>query len=286
MVIIVYKVFFIWLLFSAIIVNALDKADVIDDVELRKVFEEKIEVLNNEKVFPDISLLYDQLERKHVKVDLIKLKTKNLQLNDLYSKVKPGVLMIARGYKSKSSKTWQTSIACGFIIHKSGIAVTNYHVMEPARGSVMAAMTLDKKVYPIVEVLAADKSMDIAVIKLKGNDFNPLPLSSNNEVGSKVALISHPDGRFYTLSTGIINRHYIDYAKDGKAHRFTISADFAKGSSGAPVLDSKGNVVGMVSSTRSIYYNQSNGVDQNLQMVIKNCVPSQSIQKLLKDSGK
>ena len=286
MVINVYKVFFILLLLFEINLLAIDKNEVLDDTRLRGVFEEKINKLSKEKQFPDISLLYDQLERKSCSANLLKVNTKEILLKNVYSKARPSVLMIGRGYWSKSKKKWQTSIACGFIIDKKGIAVTNYHVMEPARGSVMAAMTMDNKVYPIIEVIAADKVKDIAIIRLKGEGFTPLPISRENEVGSKIALISHPAGRFYTLSTGVITRHYIDTDKGQKAHRFAVSADFAKGSSGAPILDYKGNVVGMVSSTRSVYYNQANGVDQNLQMVIKNCVPSQSILDLVKDSKK
>ena len=286
MVIIVYKFFFVWLLLLSIFSDVFAVDTVFDDVELRKTLEEKLDSLNRENQFPDISLLYDQLERKQTSVALSKTKTKSLSLSDLYKKSCSGVLMIARGYKSKSTNKWQTSIASGFIINKQGIAVTNYHVMEPARGSVMAAMTLDKKVYPVLEILAADKAKDVAIIKLKGDNFEPLSFSTANEVGKEIAVISHPDGRFYSLSTGIISRHYIDYDKDMKAHRFAVSADFAKGSSGGPVLDNKGNVVGMVSSTRSIYYNQTSGVDENLQMVIKNCVPAQSILQLMKDSKK
>ena len=286
MVIIVYKVFSVWLLLFSINLYAIDKNEIIDDAELRKILEEKIDSLNKEKQFPDISLLYDQLERKSTQVPLSKLKTKTLQINKLYRECRSSVLMLVRGYKSKSNNKWQTSIASGFIINKAGVAVTNYHVMEPARGSIMAVMTLDKKVYPVLEILAADKAKDIAVIKLKGDNFEPLALSTANEVGSTVAVISHPDGRFYSLSTGIITRHYIDYEKNFKAHRFATTTDFAKGSSGAPVLDLKGNVVGMVSSTRSIYYNQTSGLDENLQMVIKNCVPVQSILQLIKDEKK
>ena len=61
----------------------------------------------------------------------------------------------------------------------------------------------------------------------------------------------------------------------------SVTADFAKGSSGAPILDLNGNVVGMVASTKSVYYDEENGLQKDLQMVMKNCVPAKCILDLI-----
>ncbi|MBT3890365.1 MAG: hypothetical protein HOF72_07045, partial [Planctomycetaceae bacterium] len=61
-----------------------------------------------------------------------------------------------------------------------------------------------------------------------------------------------------------------------------ITADYAKGSSGSPVFNSLGEVIGLVSSTESIYYTQTNDVQKNLQMVFHNCVQGQAVLSLIK----
>jgi S1-C subfamily serine protease len=70
-------------------------------------------------------------------------------------------------------------------------------------------------------------------------------------------------------------------APGGAVESLAITADYARGSSGGPVFDDRGNVVGMVASTDSIYYDQENGQQKNLQMVFKNCVSARSILALI-----
>ena len=60
-----------------------------------------------------------------------------------------------------------------------------------------------------------------------------------------------------------------------------ITADFAKGSSGAPVFNEFGAVIGSVNNTQSTYYSEKNGVKNNLQMVFKNTVSLQHLKDLI-----
>ena len=66
------------------------------------------------------------------------------------------------------------------------------------------------------------------------------------------------------------------------ATRSDLTADYAKGSSGSPLFNEKGNVACMVATTHSIYYDVKNNVERNLQMVVKSCVPAESVLKLIK----
>ncbi len=135
----------------------------------------------------------------------------------------------------------------------------------------------------VEEVLAASKRDDLAIVKLSGGDFTPAPIAEMARVGSNVIAISHPEGRFYTVSEGIVSRYYKQSTRkgDGPA-RVAITADFAKGSSGCPVFNADGLVIAVVASTNSIYYSRDDeGHESSLQMVVKSCIPSSAILRLL-----
>ena len=191
--------------------------------------------------------------------------------------------MIGRIYKCDKCTRWHVGSASAFAISSDGIIATNYHVIEEKDGAALGAMDLSGKTYAVTEVLAASKADDVAILRLKDAELKPLPLARQPApVGTSISVISHPDGRYFTMTKGDVSRYYLFRNKDkSSAHRMAITADYAKGSSGGPVLNGRGEVVGMVSSTNSIYYTREKGQNQNLQMVIKSCIPVAAINKLL-----
>jgi S1-C subfamily serine protease len=149
-------------------------------------------------------------------------------------------------------------------------------------------MTRDGKTYGVKEVLAANRADDVVILQLDmgGAKLKPLSLAPNTPIGTDVTVISHPNRRFYSLSAGVVSRYCRRRTKRGTTNMVAITADFARGSSGGPVFDDRGNVAAMVASTSSVYYTQTKGKQQNLQMVFKQCVPSASILKLVAGGGR
>jgi S1-C subfamily serine protease len=170
------------------------------------------------------------------------------------------------------------------VVTSTGAVVTNYHVVDhPSRDTILV-MTADQHVFPVEAILAASRAGDLAIMKISAEGLRPLPVATTPAaapVGSPISVVSHPDGRFYSYTTGIVSR-YMKVHSDGQdVDAVSITADYARGSSGAPVLNPQGHVVAIVMSTESVYYNQSGNEQRNLQMVFKTCIPSRSLLKLI-----
>lgn len=198
----------------------------------------------------------------------------------------PGVLVVSRLYLCPDCKHWHTSVAGGFFLNTEGVFATSYHVVAEKEGAGLLIRTTDGRIAPVVEVLAADEAHDIAILRAEGSAYTPLPLAREIRPGERVRVISHPDNHFYVLTEGIVSRFYVhgNPTLPIRPVLMAITADFARGSSGAPVLNDHGHVVGMVQSTESVYYVEDQHRQEHLQMVFKSCVPTAAILDLLQDT--
>ena len=195
--------------------------------------------------------------------------------------MRPGVAVIGSIYKCKKCTRWHVGAASGFFISSDGILVTNHHVVASADKETLVVLSGDGRMSAVTELLATDPVADIAILRCEGTGFTPLPLSADAPDGSPVGVWSHPSNHFFSLSAGIVARRFLLNKPGGKTETLAITADYARGSSGGPVFDDHGNVVGMVASTDSVYYDMENGQQKNLQMVFKICVSARSILALI-----
>jgi len=254
-----------------------------NDFQLRSNFQIGLEKLLDGNQSVSLVELKKQLNQKHSGVEIGDNPVSTVSPSKLYDQISKSVLVIGRLYNCGKCSKWHTSTASAFVISRDGIIVTNHHVLENDDGEILGAMDYKGNVYSIEKVLAANEEDDLAILKLRNAELTPMALGKPANVGSDVWVISHPDRKMYMMTKGMVSRYNMIMDKNRKpGRRMSITADYAKGSSGAPVFNRKGQVVGVVSSTNSIYYNVVNGKKENLQMVVKNCIPVESIHKLIK----
>lgn len=259
---------------------------VIDDQKISRQIPGKIGALVDAKKTLGWEGIVEQLKRTSTSFDLPKLSDEKLE--NLYDVRADGVVAIGSVYKCDKCSDWHSSgAATAWVLTEDGIMVTNYHVFDGKKRAGFGVMTRNGRAAPVVEILAASKRDDVAIFRVAGKGFSPIPLGKTVPVGSDVHIIAHPDSRFFTYTSGKVSRYCIKRGRgNGGPTIMTVTAEFARGSSGGPVMDSRGNVVGMVASTQSIYYPPKKKTDNRgpFQMVIRNCVPAQAIRNLV--SGK
>jgi S1-C subfamily serine protease len=273
-------VLFLWLFFWS---YGQSEESYFDDISFRNTLQKGLESLAKSEGVLSLSELKKQLLVKHPPFTFTGSGTSLGSQESIYEQCKKSVLAVGRLYNCGKCSKWHTSIASGFAVGADGIMVTNYHVLGKNKGEVLGVMDGKERLFEIEKILAASESDDLVVLKLRNARLTPLPIGEPAKVGSDVWVISHPDSNFFTISRGFVSRYHIQLRDSLPLKRMSITADFAKGSSGGPVLNQKGEVVGVVCSTVSIHYNQVGGLDANLQMVVKNSVPVAALHRLLND---
>ena len=141
----------------------------------------------------------------------------------------------------QNSKGLLLGFGSGFFVRDNLIA-TNYHVIEgAARGT--AKLVGKFTTYTIEGVTATDKTNDLALLKVTAPGIKPLPLGNSTDVkiGETVYVAGNPKGLEGTFSNGIISSRRDKNTKE----RLQMTAPISPGSSGGPVLNSKGEVIGV-----------------------------------------
>ena len=131
----------------------------------------------------------------------------------------------------------------GFLVSTDGVIVTNYHVIS--EGSSAIVKFPDGAFYVVDGVLAFDKARDVAVIKAHGENFRALTLGNSDrvQVGEEVVAIGNPLSLESTVSNGIVSGIRTVKEKGGKF--LQVTAPISPGSSGGPLFNMAGEVVGI-----------------------------------------
>ena len=180
----------------------------------------------------------------------------------LYQKVKGSVVIV---YKKALGESQYYFGGSGFVVGDGTVAVTNHHVVEGVART-MQVVTLDGRAVENVRVLRFSVADDLALLGLPER-LPPLELYPGKiRIGQPVAVLGNPMGYMGTQSTGIVsgfqtNKRWGDV--------FQTSAPNSPGSSGSPMLDGDGRVVGVICG--------GSAAEQNMNFA----VPVEKLRRLL-----
>ena len=137
------------------------------------------------------------------------------------------------------------SLGSGFLVRDGEIA-TNLHVVEgAARG--YAKLVGEKTKYDIEGITAVDPERDLVVLRISAGPSQPLLLGNSDavQVGDSVYAVGNPQGLEGTFSQGIVS----SIREVGSDKLLQVTAPISPGSSGGPVLNGKGEVIGVSVAT-------------------------------------
>lgn len=154
------------------------------------------------------------------------------------------------------NRTVKSSISgSGFVISRDGYLVTNAHVIKDADKTSISATLFNGSTYP-AEVVGYDEDNDIAVLKIAVDGLTPIKFGTSSalSVGDRVYTIGDPLGSLnYTMTSGIVSALNRIITTENSDYISTFQTDAAvnSGNSGGPIIDSFGQVVGVVTAKYS-----------------------------------
>ena len=199
----------------------------------------------------------------------------SLSINDIYRRSAPGVVQVTStsvvtvpadpffGGRFFPEQQQQQSLGSGFVVDKAGHVVTNYHVVQGAR---QIRVSFSNGASMKATVVGTDPSSDLAVLKIDASSraLTPLPLgdSDTTKVGDPVVAIGNPFGLDRTVTAGIVSAiQRAITAPNGYTIDHVIQTDAAinHGNSGGPLLNGRGDVIGVNSQIETGDNSSSSG---------------------------
>ncbi|GEM44494.1 S1C family serine protease [Deinococcus cellulosilyticus] len=194
-------------------------------------------------------------------------------LEEVYEKSIPGAVRVIIG---------NAGLGTGFFITSDGYIMTAAHVALGDTSEPLSVLTSQGKEYPAT-LVGYDELKDLAIIKVKGNNFPTLQFSSSTpKVGDGVVAIGNSRGSFDGGRAGKVTRLGASLSASFPSNMVASSMPLAPGDSGGPVLNDRGEVVGVSTAISSgaghfssyfVPLTTSSQIVKDLQAGLKKSVP-------------
>lgn len=232
------------------------------------------------------------------KVILPPPKSAPLSRADIYGLSRASRVRVGWYFLCHKCNHWHTRLAGGYPLTEDGVIATCQHVAKPEddmREGYLIVVDADENVTPVTSVIASNAELDISLLRATGGNFKAMTLNDAVRPGDAAYCLSDPLGINGYFSDGMVNRFY--RKPDGKGTpderlRLHVSTDWAPGSSGSPVLDQCGNVIGHVSTISPMVAPRPDGPPEQgqrrrggTQIVLHEASPARGVLELLKASS-
>ena len=159
----------------------------------------------------------------------------------------------AKSYNAFGQTVENAASGSGFIITADGYIVTNYHVVD---GAHEVSVTMQDGSSYDAAIIGGDEDYDVAVLKIEGT-FTPVVVGDSGKlkIGETIAAIGNPLGELtFSMSQGIVSCTDRAINVDGTPfNMIQIDASINPGNSGGPLVNTYGEVIGIVSAKYTSY---------------------------------
>ena len=172
-----------------------------------------------------------------------------VSLGKLVKKIQPAVVTII----TYDLENKPVGIGSGFFVDKQGHLVTNYHVLKGSYAAVVR--TYEGKRYPVISVLAEDADADLIKVSVDipaKEVFYVTVTKQLPSIADRIVVVGSPLGLDQTVSEGIVSSIR---KMPNVGNFFQMSAPISPGSSGSPVVNMKGKVVGIATFQSTVGQN-------------------------------
>ena len=173
-----------------------------------------------------------------------------MSINEIYERAAPGVVQINSQTGVSSVSGDGQALGSGFVVDKAGHIVTNFHVVQ---GADKIRVGFSNRDTVEARLIGSDPSTDLAILRVNvdASALTPLPLGDSDrvEVGDSVVAIGNPFGLDRTATAGIVSAlQRLIRSPDPQFsidHVIQTDAPINKGNSGGPLLNERGEVIGV-----------------------------------------
>jgi serine protease Do len=149
--------------------------------------------------------------------------------------------------RQRSRRAKSTSLGSGVVVSKEGHILTNHHVIA---GMTEIRVQLTDGRNLAAELIGSDPATDIAVLRIRAANIEPLALGESDDlrVGQQIFAVGNPYGLEETVTRGIVSAKGRHTASDSSIEYIQHDAAVNEGNSGGPLLNLRGEIVGINSA--------------------------------------